>query len=239
MDKAYERILNLWKTDHSKSYCVILKGVLGKLPSPNQITENWILNLLAMWDNKHTKALYYRMLEVILQQIGKGNLISGIRASNPKPSVNHVDLITDTEYGSLLRACKSDRERAIIEILLNTGCRASELLSMDIRDIELVDDMLLLTLNGKTGRRTIPVVSDSVPSFPYYIATVSEGRVFPMFYQHLYEMIVDIFKRASVPKRKRAIHIFRHSRATALEQTMPEPLLRQYSVGLPIPECQG
>jgi integrase/recombinase XerD len=182
-------------------------------------------NLLAMWDNKHTKALYYRMLKIILQQIGKGNLISGIRVSNPKPSVNHADLITDTEYDSLLRACKSDRERAIIEILFNTGCRASELLNIDIRDIELVDDMLLLTLNGKTGRRTIPVVSDSVPNFLYYIAAISEGRVFPMFYQHLYEMIVDIFKRTSVPKRKRAIHIFRHSRATALAQTMPEPLL--------------
>jgi hypothetical protein len=72
LDKAYERILNLWRIGHYKSYCVVLKGSIGKLPSPSQITENWILDFLAVCDNKHTKALYYGILKIILKQIGKG-----------------------------------------------------------------------------------------------------------------------------------------------------------------------
>lgn len=44
---------------------------------------------------------------------------------------------SDTEIDSLRGACKSKKERAIIEVLLSTGLRVSELVSLDIGDIDL------------------------------------------------------------------------------------------------------
>ena len=55
---------------------------------------------------------------------------------------------SDTEIDSLRSACKNLKERAIIEVLLSSGVRVSELSLMDVDDI----DMTTLTVHVKHGK---------------------------------------------------------------------------------------
>lgn len=49
------------------------------------------------------------------------------------------DRLTDMEIEDMRDACKNIRERAIVDLLLSTGMRVSELVALDINDINLQD----------------------------------------------------------------------------------------------------
>ena len=63
------------------------------------------------------------------------------------------------ELEALLRACDNVRDLAIIGILAETGLRIGELLSLRLRDIEVLPDgSFRLNVRGKTGVRTVVVI---------------------------------------------------------------------------------
>lgn len=60
--------------------------------------------------------------------------------------------LTDTELESLRSACKTSKERAIIETLYSTGCRASELTGIKLSDINFDTREVHLFGKGKKHR---------------------------------------------------------------------------------------
>ncbi len=66
---------------------------------------------------------------------------------------------SDVEIDALRSACKAKRERAIIEILLSSGIRVSELCQMEIGDIDKTH-LKVHVRNGKGGKERITYITD-------------------------------------------------------------------------------
>lgn len=66
---------------------------------------------------------------------------------------------SDVEIDTLRSACKTAKERAIIEVLLATGVRVSELVSMQIDDIDR-NSMTVHVKHGKGGKERITYIND-------------------------------------------------------------------------------
>lgn len=78
---------------------------------------------------------------------------------------------TDVEIDAMRQACKNARQRAILEMLLYTGVRASELCNLNIEDIDL-ENRVAYVINGKGGKnRRVYFNHIVVKYYKEYLAT--------------------------------------------------------------------
>jgi integrase/recombinase XerD len=152
-----------------------------------------------------------------------------------KKVCSHKDVsvvITPEEVARLVTTARNSRDKAIIATLYESGTRVGELLSLRVRDVERTDSGgFRLHVEGKTGRRTIPLFESSVPALaswlkdhptardgtsPLWIG-LQGGERFgkPMNYPAVRRMIAEAGKRAGIDKELNP-HAFRHSRASAI-----------------------
>ena len=76
----------------------------------------------------------------------------------------------------LIGACKTNRDKAIIAILSNFGCRIGELLNLHYKDVILSEtDVSWIIFTGKTGYRKVPFGSNSL-CWPYVVAYLNEYK---------------------------------------------------------------
>lgn len=82
----------------------------------------------------------------------------GYLDKNPMDAMErvHVDkkvfyAFTDEELELIRRACKTARDRAIIEVLYSTGCRVSELVNIKIEDVDFKRNEVKI-IRGKGGK---------------------------------------------------------------------------------------
>lgn len=229
MHPEYREILNFYLINHSKSWCHVIKCFLKKLPPPGDISEEWILDFFSKYDNSSTKSFYHKMLSIVLGKVGRKYLLKDIKIKEPKSKLKPSDLLSPVEVSAMLRACKDSQEKAIIEFLLESGCRAGELLNLEVDDIQPEHDFIIATVEGKTGLRTVPLLRANLTNFLYHLGIMESGRVFPVPYKKLRLILIDLYKRAGVRKRRRTTHIFRHMKAThLLELGTPESIIRQF-----------
>ena len=229
MHPEYRKILNFYLINHSKSWCHVIKCFLNKLPPPEDISKEWILDFFSKYDNSSTKSFYHKMLSIVLGKVGRKHLLKDIRIKEPRSKLKPSDLLSPVEVSAMLRGCINSQEKAIIEFFLESGCRASELLSLEVEDIQLQESFIIAAVRGKTGMRTIPLLRANLTNFLYHLSMVDTGRVFPIPYKKLRLMLIDLYKRAGVRKRRRTTHIFRHMKAThLLELGTPESIIKQF-----------
>lgn len=72
------------------------------------------------------------------------------RTKEPK-RVRHA--LTEEEVELLKQACKTDREKALIEFLISTGCRLSEVVGVNIKDINWHEMSLFVIGKGNKERK--------------------------------------------------------------------------------------
>src|SRR5690606_20304050 len=62
------------------------------------------------------------------------------------PRVDHVPIkgFSETEIGQLVTACTNLRDRCILHVLLDTLCRASELVAVNIGDVDVGQQVIYL-----------------------------------------------------------------------------------------------
>lgn len=95
---------------------------------------------------------------------------------------------SDIEIDALRCACKNTKERAIIEILLSTGVRVSELTSMEVIDINLIDYSVHVR-HGKGAKERMVYTNDlGVKYVKEYLNSRSEtGNM--LFYNHCHGLL--------------------------------------------------
>jgi integrase len=235
--KLYKEVINRRYMNCAPQTLWQALSVAKRMPSPTKLTSEWIMNFLLSYQNMWTRSSYYYYIKVICEEIGRLELLEGIPVPYPDTTVTRRDLLTPTEIAALLRACKDLYERALIEFLVESGCRIGEVMNLEAQDITSDESFLYVTVTGKTGERTIPLFRDNLPSFQYHLVIQSTGPVFhsrwykeyPISYRAVLDMITNIFYNAGVRKRKRTIHIFRHTKATYLvEIGVPEAIIKKF-----------
>jgi|GEM_PF-5788072 site-specific recombinase XerD len=152
------------------------------------------------------------------------------------------NLITQEEFIQLINACMNLRDKAVIALLYDAGPRIGELVNLKKGDVDFSSQLTHITLDGKTGMRTIPI-SLCVPYLSQYINTIKDVKPDePLFYDTgswsdlrkpvsratISMMLKKITKRAKLEKRIYP-HLFRHTSATNFtKRKHPEAELRYY-----------
>ena len=126
----------------------------------------------------------------------------------------------------MFEGCIDTRNRAMFQVLYESGMRATELTGLRIADIRPSQSLWWLTVMGKGSKeRPIPILL-SAPALQAWLDVhpKGEGAVFVNFrrprvelgYRGLLTRTLLILQRAEVRVRRRPIHLFRHTRATEL-----------------------
>ena len=152
---------------------------------------------------------------------------------NPHPShqVKPESLITREEEVKLINACRNSRDRALIALLYDSGCRISELLTMKIKDLRFYDYGCIISVTGKTGYRDVRMVGNSIYYLKEYLNDhpikdldswlfIMKGNE-RMGYDEVRSMITKAKKRCGITRRIYP-HLFRHTRATILASKVTE-----------------
>ncbi|MDR1992851.1 MAG: site-specific integrase [Nitrososphaerota archaeon] len=156
--------------------------------------------------------------------------------------VTPENLLTSEELISILKATSNKRDRAMIYVLFEAALRPGELLTMSIGSVEFKESHCLITANGKTGVKRIPLVVSckplmewleehpysSDPSVPLW-CSLSHGHMgTQLSYRHFREIIQRSAKKANV-KKSIWPYLYRHSSLTAMAKVFTECRLEQFA----------
>lgn len=155
------------------------------------------------------------------------------------------DLLTDEEIMKLIETAKKlggryiKRNIAAIYVLFDGAFRPAELLNIKIGNIEFFEDHYKAYTHGKTGPKTLTLVTSTIPvkewltehpkaddpsSYLFYHNN-TEGR---MSYAYLRKMIKNLQVESGIKKRVWA-YLFRHSSITEYVRLLKSPqLVKRY-----------
>lgn len=151
------------------------------------------------------------------------------------------DLLTEDEVKKIIGACRNPRDRAIVAVLWESGCRIGELLNLRIRHVSFEENLTRINVHGKTGARRVPLI-DSTPYLaewlenhpmrdrrgaPLWVGIGTVGRDRRLEYAALRKMLQNVARKAKIGKKVNP-HNFRHSRATMLANHLTEAQMNQY-----------
>jgi len=141
-------------------------------------------------------------------------------------TVTADDILTVAEVRAVIEACSDAKQRALIAIAYETGCRPAEVATLTWRQIREHEEGFDITVNGKTKKtRFIPVVISAeylrawIQKYPY--EKNPDGLVFftrmgtPYRDDVIASMVKRIAQRAGIRKRM-TMYLFRHTRVTHL-----------------------
>lgn len=161
-----------------------------------------------------------------------------IHVQKPKPSLRK-EVLTQDEVRELVDVVEKQRDRALIFVGYESGCRAGELVNLRIRDVRLDEYGAVLLVSGKTGERRIRVVN-SVPDLqlwlnmhPMYenpdapLWPSREGNHSAITVARFHGMLRRYAKLANIKKHIHP-HLLRHSRATHLATVLKEAQMREF-----------
>lgn len=165
-----------------------------------------------------------------------------IRVNRSKVKLPGQDgLLTEDDIKKLIESTDHPRNKALISLLYESGCRVGEIASLQVNNIAFDEKGAVLTVLGKTGARRIRIVS-SVPHLLTWINShpMKDNPKSPLWtnigavnnrkhmqYGTIRTFLEKLFKRAGIKKRFNP-HLFRHSRATFLANFLTEAQLKVY-----------
>lgn len=144
--------------------------------------------------------------------------------------------LTDEEVENIRQACITDRERALVEFMISTGCRLSEIIGVNIVDINWHEMSLRVIGKGNKEREVLFNVKTKI-LLKKYLKTrkgdsealfISEHKPYGRLAGRGIETIIS--KIASRAKIDKAVfpHIMRHSFGThSINAGMPLPVLQE------------
>jgi integrase/recombinase XerD len=126
----------------------------------------------------------------------------------------------------VIAAAPDDRARALLTLLLYTGCRVSEAMNLDVEDLQEERGHRVLRVVGKgEQRRTVPAAPPVVVALRQYLGDRTTGPIFRttrgarLDRREAYLIAADVGKAVGV---KLYPHLFRHTAATlALDAGAP------------------
>ncbi|MEM3956551.1 MAG: tyrosine-type recombinase/integrase [Candidatus Bathyarchaeia archaeon] len=151
-------------------------------------------------------------------------------------------LLEDKDVKAMVEAADNPRDRAMIHVLFEGALRPGELLGMRISSVEFKRDYCIITVNGKTGIKRIPLVASLMPLLDWLrvhprrddpeaplwcsLATNYVGR--PLSYKHFRLIIKKMAGKAGLRKNVWP-YLFRHTTLTKMAKTLTEAQLEKFA----------
>lgn len=164
---------------------------------------------------------YQRKCLITLERYAQFLHIEGVKFKKPRQTQKEVEYLTTEELSVLIRAANNQRDLTILVLFCKTGLRASELLALNVNDIDF-ERREISVRHGKRDRtRKIDFDDQTDRVLRTYLGSVRKPPNAPLFtsirkqrysYKALYEMVVKTGERAGLIVHP---HMLRHSFATA------------------------
>jgi integrase/recombinase XerD len=188
---------------------------------------------------KITLKKFYQWLEDVRE--GYPERVSWIKTSIKKNREKLTNLPTQEEIEDLINAACTVRDKALVSVLYESGCRVGELLNVRLKDVEFDDYGAIILVKGKTGPRRIRLISSvprlSVwiehhpgkenPESPLWINTGTTHHEKAMMYQTARLILRDLAEKVNLNKPVNP-HSFRKARATHLASKLTEAQMCEY-----------
>ena len=185
---------------------------------------------------------YLKLVNAYLSWLREEEQVDVRNMRLPRVGRRSIDVLTAEEVRRMVAACRSDRDRAIIWTLWQTGCRVGELLGLRLGDMSIRGGRrMLLVRSWRMGggsksahdrwvpapdahrplRQYVegsrPTDTDSDRIFLALLRSGRTGRYEPLQRKAVQLMLLDVARRAGIRKRVYP-HLFRHSFVTFVHQ---------------------
>jgi hypothetical protein len=161
------------------------------------------------------------------------------RQNNHKILPEH--LLTEDKVKKLAETCQNQRDRALILVLYETGCRVGEILTLRVGDVQFDTHGAVMIVKGKTGPRRVRIIFSAKalsewlnhhPSrldleAPLWTSFQSANSTKPLEYYAFRKMLFVTARRTGIGKRVNP-HSFRHARASNLANVLTEAQMKEY-----------
>ena len=161
----------------------------------------------------------------------------GYISNNPAENVHaikynriHKQAMTQLDLEKIRLACKTKREKAIIEVLYSTACRVSELSALDISDVDFETKEVTLLGKGNQYRTSFLNAKAEVALKDYLDSRTDDNEALFVYQKEPYDrlaksgienIVKNIMSKTSDMSVHVTPHIFRHTTATtALDRGM-------------------
>lgn len=235
------------KIDRYLSDCIkysrILRKPFGKATKEDvrKVVAEIEQSELAAETKKGFKILLRKLYRFIRGVEKKGEYPDEVKWISIHIGENHrklpEELLSAEEIWRIVQKCETVRDRALIAALAESGCRISEIGTMQIKHVSFEEHGSRLTVNGKTGMRKILVINSTpylrewLNHHPFntnsesYLWIKDTGKM--LSYTRISAILKDAASKAGIQKRVHP-HLFRHSRATVLASIMSDASLKHY-----------
>jgi len=146
------------------------------------------------------------------------------------------DLLSEEDILNLIKNANKIRDKALISVLYESGCRIGELATIKIKNVKFDGYGAKISVFGKTGSRPVRIVM----SAPYLLDWINKGhpdnnnpnsyvwlsqKKDLLSYGRIKDILRNIAKKAKI-KKKVNPHSFRHARATQLAKKLSDSQLK-------------
>lgn len=148
------------------------------------------------------------------------------------------DMLTEDEVKLLINTADNARDKALIAVLYDSGCRIGELLSLKMKHVKFDYQSATILVDGKTGMRRVRIIASAPylkewidehphkddPNAPLWIL---ENKNKELNHSDIKRVLRKIRKLSGIKKRINA-HNFRHSRATFLADYLTDSQMKEF-----------
>lgn len=151
------------------------------------------------------------------------------------------ELLSPEDIRKLIQAATNIRDKALIAILYESGCRIGEIMGLKLKHVSFDKYGAVIHVSGKTGDRrvrlviSVPYLSNWMENHPekhntdygVWVSIGTKNHHKPITYEAINKTLRIIAERAGVQKKVNP-HMFRHSRATHLANKLTEAQMKEY-----------
>ena len=203
-----------------------------------------IIEMLLKFKERYSDATF-KDYEQVLKRFYKWELgslpdfIANLKFGHKPSHDRKMELITRDDIDKMLDSCSNSRDKALISVMYDSGCRIGEILDLKIGDVVYDEYGALLHVHGKTGNRSVRIIGDSIAYLREYLKSKDDKDEYlftgmkadtlhkQMQYTSARKILRSLKARAGIEK-KIYPHLFRHTRASMLASKVPEaPLENQ------------
>jgi integrase/recombinase XerD len=199
-------------------------------------------NLKTLCNMMHSIELFFIMLQDTSQLTA--NPFSTLKFTYPK-EYHERTVLTQEEIQQLYNTCRSFTERALLSLAYGCGLRVSEIVSLNVEDIKLREQILIVKRGKGNKRRVIPLsnkVKEDLYNYCYherpitlalgetaFIFNSKGGRMKKHTYNKVLKSLVEHAENEAIKQKQISMHTLRHSIAThLLEQGMSIEQVREF-----------
>lgn len=192
-----------------------------------------------------TKHDYKVILKIFYRWLRKAESypeeVKWIRARVKNNNMLPEELLTEEEVKHLADTASNVRDKALILVLYESGCRIGEILCLKIKHVQFDEYGAQLIVSGKTGDRRVRIIASAPklaswldnhplrndPEAPLWVSLGTRDRNTQLSYPAVRAVLRGVAEKAGIRKRANP-HLFRHSRATYLANHLTEAQMKHH-----------